>query len=591
MLPFNKFFSSVFLAIIYASSAAAAPWPTDAQHTTHRVHHISRDLQLKAYHPRSTFKSFGAGVDHPLSKRADASLGDKTSSFIASELGIDLGKVAYHAGFDGEVASHAYLRQAHDGVHFANAVANVAMKDDKIVSYGSSFVSYSSIAPSAPSITLEDAVSIAERMLDGKHTNRGPSLQYIVKEDHAAVLAHAVHIRNATAGTSYKAFVDAHSGELVSVVDYVSRATYLVVPLEDETIEDVGQVLVHEPENLSVSPLGWSNDGTGESDTTSGNNAFAFKTDTNATCLGFEFELDLSVAPDVGTNVDGPEPTRSSSSTACMTLPICEYGFTEIAFNFQTDNFGLGGTGLDPVSISVQDAAGVNNANFETPEDGLSGTMRMYLFNLTTPNRDGALQNDIVIHEFTHGVSNRMTGGGTGACLQTLEAGGWARDGQMPWPSESGILRRAGADHHHHSWVAATPAMDDFVLGTFVLNDAAGFRSYPYSTNATANPLRYSDLQQLNEVHAIGEVWANMLHNVLAALVAEHGFSVTAKTDPTGTEGNVVFLHLFMDALQLQPCNPDFLSARDAWYLADELRYGGANRCTLQRCLRAVGWG
>ena len=32
---------------------------------------------------------------------------------------------------------------------------------------------------------------------------------------------------------------------------------------------------------------------------------------------------------------------------------------------------------------------------------------------------------------------------------------------------------------------------------------------------------------------ANGEVWANMLHNVYAQLVAQHGFSATAKTDPS----------------------------------------------------------
>lgn len=31
----------------------------------------------------------------------------------------------------------------------------------------------------------------------------------------------------------------------------------------------------------------------------------------------------------------------------------------------------------------------------------------------------------------------------------------------------------------------------------------------------------------------IGEVWANILHNVYAGLVGAHGFSATAKTDPT----------------------------------------------------------
>jgi extracellular elastinolytic metalloproteinase len=57
-------------------------------------------------------------------------------------------------------------------------------------------------------------------------------------------------------------------------------------------------------------------------------------------------------------------------------------------------------------------------------------------------------------------------------------------------------------------------------------------------------------------IKAIGEVWANILHNVYAALIGAHGWSATARTDPSGTEGNIVFLHLFIDALALQPCNP-----------------------------------
>ncbi|KAF9017911.1 hypothetical protein BDZ89DRAFT_1140362 [Hymenopellis radicata] len=45
------------------------------------------------------------------------------------------------------------------------------------------------------------------------------------------------------------------------------------------------------------------------------------------------------------------------------------YGFTEAAFNFQSNNFGNGGRGNDPVSIAVQDAAGVDNTDFSTPGD------------------------------------------------------------------------------------------------------------------------------------------------------------------------------------------------------------------------------
>ncbi len=37
----------------------------------------------------------------------------------------------------------------------------------------------------------------------------------------------------------------------------------------------------------------------------------------------------------------------------------------------------------------------------------------------------------------------------------------------------------------------------------------------------------------------MGEVWANMLRNVYAALVEVHAFSSTAMNDPSGMEGNV----------------------------------------------------
>ena len=45
-------------------------------------------------------------------------------------------------------------------------------------------------------------------------------------------------------------------------------------------------------------------------------------------------------------------------------------GFTESAGNFQTNNFGRGGTGNDSVRAEAQDGSGTNNANFATPPEG-----------------------------------------------------------------------------------------------------------------------------------------------------------------------------------------------------------------------------
>lgn len=100
-----------------------------------------------------------------------------------------------------------------------------------------------------------------------------------------------------------------------------------------------------------------------------------------------------------------------------------KYGFTEEAFNFQDDNYGKRGEGGDAIEIYVQ-APGSDNANFATPPDGQPGHCNMYLWDFTTPKRDGDLSNDVITHEFTHGLTNRMTGGETGRYLSTTEAGG-----------------------------------------------------------------------------------------------------------------------------------------------------------------------
>ena len=59
----------------------------------------------------------------------------------------------------------------------------------------------------------------------------------------------------------------------------------------------------------------------------------------------------------------------------------------------------------------------------------------------------------------------------------------------------------------------------------------------------------------------------------------------------SGKEGNVVYLHLFIDALQLQPCNPTILTGRDSLIQADANRYGGANKCLIWKVFASRGVG
>ncbi|KAF8162125.1 Fungalysin metallopeptidase-domain-containing protein, partial [Pholiota molesta] len=574
MTSFCKLWKNALLAAALASFSIASP----LDHATRRSIPIGSNLEIEAFHPISTFETFSSGIDHPLSKRSKFDLKSAAISFVGSRLSTSASSVAFKSGFSGEVSDHAFLTQVHNGIPFANAVANVAFnKDNKVVTFGSSFVDPTSFSSTTPSISVQSAISMAEKALDGTFNNHPPTLEFFAKPDNTAVLTHVVQIQNDATGAWFEAFVDAHSGELVSVTDFVTRASYLVLPMQDEILTQGFQTLV-DPEDLTASPLGWHSTGTTN---TTGNNAISFKGAQTATTsesspgLNFAFVQDPTLAPTAQANLDAAR-TNAFYVVNTMHDLTYKYGFTEASFNFQNNNFGKGGLGNDQVTISVQDAAGTNNADFATPADGQSGRMRMFLWTFTTPERDGALENDIVTHENTHGVTNRMTGGGTGRCLQTTEAGGMGEG----WSDTMAIW--------NEQLSAATP---DFVLGQYVTNNPAGIRTHPYSTDPTVNPLQYSDLQTLTEVHAIGEVWANMLFNVYANLVGIHGWSATARTDPTTSEGNVVFLHLFIDSLAIQPCNPTFLNARDAWLQVDVNRFGGANACALWDAFASRGLG
>ncbi|KAL4252742.1 Extracellular metalloproteinase [Abortiporus biennis] len=584
MVVFNKFFASVFLAVVYASTASAAPWPTNSKHATHQVRHISRDLVIETYHPEPSYETFGSGIDHPLSKRADAPVDESAVAFVESHLGVSADNVHVHSSFEGDSAKHAYVQQRLHGIPVANAVANVAFnRDNKVVAFGSSFVKPSKVAGTKPSVNIQNAIQIAESKLNGKHDAQNfpaPTLEYLARPDGSAALTHVFQVRNEEAGTWYEAFVDAHSGELVSITDFVAKATYRVLPINKEILTEGFENLV-DPQDTTASPFGWHSDGTTSTTTTAGNNAIAYKSSTSSTTsqsgtgLSFVYTQNPSQAPTVAANLNAARVNAFYIVNTVHDISY-KYGFTESAFNFQNNNNGKGGKANDRVQISVQDSSGIDNANFATPPDGQVGQMRMFLWDLTSPQRDGALENDIIVHENTHGISNRLTGGGTGRCLQQLEAGGmgegWS-DAFAEWTEQD------------------SATVSDYVMGQYVINDSAGIRSHPYSTSASVNPLRYSSIATLNEVHDIGEVWANVLHNVYAALVAAHGFSTTAHTDPTGTQGNVVYLHLFLDALALQPCNPTLPTARDAWIQADVNRYGGANKCILWKAFASRGLG
>jgi hypothetical protein len=172
--------------------------------------------------------------------------------------------------------------------------------------------------------------------------------------------------------------------------------------------------------NPNASPDGWITDGGTKTygnnvdshlDLANTNPAFGVGPHATAANRVFDFPMDLTQAPSA---------YRDAAVTSLFYLcnwyhdQLYDLGFTESAGNFQKDNFGRGGNGNDAVLADAQDGGGTNNANFSTPPDGSPGRMQMYLFNRTSPGRDGSLDAEVVFHEFTHGLSNRLVGGGVG---------------------------------------------------------------------------------------------------------------------------------------------------------------------------------
>ena len=190
-------------------------------------------------------------------------------------------------------------------------------------------------------------------------------------------------------------------------------------------------------------------------------------------------------------------------------------------------------------------------------------------------DRDSDFDNGIIIHEYGHGISNRLTGGPSQAsCLTNAEqmGEGWSDYFALvmtPSPTDGGTDARP--------------------MGSYATQNPGGIRTYPYSTDMQINQHTFADLVNANgSPHFTGSIWAQMLWEVYWNLVSKHGFDNDLYT---GTGGNNIAIQLVMDGLKLQPCNPGFVSGRDAILQADVNNNGGANQCEIWRGFAKRGLG
>ncbi|KAH9272996.1 hypothetical protein BASA83_004561 [Batrachochytrium salamandrivorans] len=343
--------------------------------------------------------------------------------------------------------------------------------------------------------------------------------------------------------------------------------TYTVVKLPNENPHD-GFSTILNPENFQASPNGWS-----KGYKLKGNNAEAkykkYKTFGTSTRGVFNGVFDPTSPPQTSKNLLAGA-ANAFYVTNMFHDVLYAYGFNEPAGNFQMDNFGRNGIAGDPVIINVQGSKRKNYAHFDTPFDGYPGVLDLHIYTATEPNRDPALDNIILIHELTHGLSSRLTGGAhEDTCMSKIESRGLSEG----YSDMMALIFTAKAEDTRNT---------KKVIAEYVKGNPGGVRRYPYTTDMKINPLKYQNAIGEKGIHNLGTIWASLLFEVYWNLVDAYGFSANLH-DAKQKKGNIIFLQLFVGTLMIQPCNPTFESAHDAMLAADDAYYGGIHKHLIRR--------
>ena len=371
-----------------------------------------------------------------------------------------------------------------------------------------------------------------------------------------------------------------------------------------------------------ASPQGWLREGVM---TTTGNNVIAFvdrndnhnadpdeqPTATLENVNGvqtrtFNFPPDLANAPETEAN-EHAATTNTFLMANWYHDRLMLLGFDEAAGNFQDNNFSGSGVGGDPILARLH--VGTNNSTFGTPAaDGTCcPTLNAYTWTGPNPDRDAGFDQEVLIHEFTHGLTNRIIGGPNVRGLGAPGQPGGLGEGYSD--AYSFLLLSRPDDDIHGNYT-----MGGYSLFHWVANPANweenyyfGIRHFPYTTDLCKNPFTLIDMQpatydltpipeaectdtppvspwmenRSGGVHDMGEIWAVSLWEVRTNLVTKHDWEI----------GHELMVQLVTDSLFLLERNPTFIEARDAVLRADVARTGGENSCEIWRGFAKRGFG
>ncbi|MEO8663020.1 MAG: M36 family metallopeptidase, partial [Bryobacteraceae bacterium] len=231
-----------------------------------------------------------------------------------------------------------------------------------------------------------------------------------------------------------------------------------------------------------------------------------------------------------------------------------------------------GMTGVDAtVTVGTLSLALTDGNTFRTALDA-SVAVTATLNRVTGLSRDGALDNQIVAHEWGHYISNRLVQDASG--LNTNMASGLGEG----WADFHAMLLTVKAED---TAVASNSTWNGvYAMAGYATNDFYfGIRRVPYSSDFTKNPLTFKHISEgvalppgvpyafgqdgvgNSEAHNTGEVWASMLWECYASLLRD-----TQGPTPriSFAEARSRMKKYIVEGYKMTPTSPTLLDARDA---------------------------
>jgi extracellular elastinolytic metalloproteinase len=201
---------------------------------------------------------------------------------------------------------------------------------------------------------------------------------------------------------------------------------------------------------------------------------------------------------------------------------------------------------------------------------------------------DGDFDAGVIMHEYGHGLSNRLTGGPTINCLGGVEQMG---EGWSDYMAIAALI---------------DPEVDDpdgtRGMGTYVIfqddRSDGGIRNRPYSRTMDIQPFTYDSIRSnswLNNStivapHQVGHGWASILWDMTWNMIDKYGFNPNLY-DSWDTGGNNLAYQLVIDGMKMQGCFPGFVDGRNGILAADQALTGGENQCMIWAAFARRGLG